>query len=50
MFEETPKPTLANWAYKWENHAVYVSADGGQTWQLWMYFPPGGRKTARTRS
>lgn len=28
-----------DWAYKWENHAVYVSEDGGCTWQLFMYFP-----------
>ena len=25
--------------YRWENHAVYISHDGGVTWQLFMYFP-----------
>lgn len=28
------------YAYKWENHAVYVSTDNGETWKLFMYFPP----------
>lgn len=36
MFLEIPK----GWAYKWENHAVYVSKDDGATWTLAMYFPP----------
>ncbi len=31
--------TTADWAYKWENSAVYVSADGGATWKLLMHFP-----------
>lgn len=26
--------------YKWESHAVYVSEDEGETWVLFMYFPP----------
>ena len=29
----------ANLTYKWENNAVYISADGGSTWRLFMYFP-----------
>jgi len=24
---------------KWENNAVYVSYDKGETWRLFMYFP-----------
>lgn len=35
----TPTGTKADWAYKWENNAVYVSADGGVTWRLFMFFP-----------
>lgn len=26
-------------AYKWQNSAVYISHDGGATWQLFLYFP-----------
>jgi hypothetical protein len=32
-------PTKPDWAYRWENSAVYISADGGRTWRLFMYFP-----------
>lgn len=35
----TQQTDAPDWAYKWENNAVYVSADGGQTWRLFMYFP-----------
>lgn len=31
--------TKPNWAYRYENNAVYISADGGVTWKLFMYFP-----------
>jgi len=31
--------TQQNWTHYWHNSAVYVSADGGRTWQLFMYFP-----------
>jgi hypothetical protein len=28
-----------DWWYKWENDAVYVSADKGVTWTLFLYCP-----------
>ena len=41
MMTPTPQRHMPNWAYKWENSTVYVSADGGLTWKLFMYFPRG---------
>ena len=31
--------TQATWTYRYADAAVYVSADGGATWRLFMYFP-----------
>jgi hypothetical protein len=36
---DVSKQTQPNYEYRWQNSAVYVSADGGRTWQLLMYFP-----------
>ena len=39
MLKGTQVRGQPDWAYKWENNSVYVSADGGTTWRLFMYFP-----------
>ena len=38
-FQGTQAQTNSDWVYLYKDAALYVSADGGTTWRLYMYFP-----------